>query len=252
MKDSATQAPELLKFAAQINVSISNVFAGLRNLEVAVGGLWPERPGAVQVLDSNELAVLQQDVLRLLAVKDVRLHGAGIVFAPGQVRDREMHLEWWCRGAEGDIRPLNLNFNRLSERFYDYESMPWYVQARHSGKPCVAGPFVDLYGTEEYIVAFSVPIFVRERFIGVAAADVCLESLEPLLIKGLMKMKNEALVLNAEGRVLAANTVSWSAGDLVALNEESLAANSCRLGLEANPFWTVVERAIPRSESLAF
>jgi hypothetical protein len=64
-----------------------------------------------------------------------------------------------------------------------------------------------------------------------------------------MRVRNEALVLNAEGRVLAANTVSWLAGDLVALEEGARNTSLCLVGTEAHPFWTVVEHSIPRSSA---
>ncbi|MGH8485145.1 MAG: cache domain-containing protein [Pseudomonas sp.] len=247
MTGLATTETELLTFASQVNVAIGNVFEDLRTLSSAVSDMWMDHGADNGAFCEADLSALDAMIKPLLYCEHLKLHGAGIVFAPGQVAGKGMHLEWWCRGAGQTVSPLRLNFNRQSERFYDYEAMPWYVQARQSRQPCAAGPFVDLHGTEQYIVAFSLPIYVEDRFLGVAAADLCLDSLETLLVKGLMRVSNEALVLNAEGRVLAANTVSWLAGDLVGPQEGAGNTRSCHVGTQAHPFWTVVEHSNPRT-----
>ncbi len=58
-----------------------------------------------------------------------------------------------------EIQPLTLNFNSRSDRFYDYLHMPWYTRPQQTRQPSIDGPFVDLYGTELYIVAFFSPYF---------------------------------------------------------------------------------------------
>jgi hypothetical protein len=158
-----------------------------------------------------------------------------------------MHLQWWCRTQKEAIQPLKLNLNSRSDRFYDYLHMPWYTRPQQTRRPSIEGPFVDLYGTEQYIVAFSLPIFFDDRFIGVAAADISLHSLEPLLVRSLMRISNEALLLNAEGRVLAANTSSWLAGDLIrdSLNQDKEHSRVLSL-IDTSSYWSVVERPAPR------
>ncbi|RWU23932.1 histidine kinase [Pseudomonas alkylphenolica] len=246
MSDEADRA-EFAEFASNINVAIGNIFDGLGVLSAQVACIWKQARTAGGRPRLRDLGCLEADAVRLLGIKSLRIHGAGVVLAPGEIADADMHIEWWCGESDHSVHPLKLDFNRRSDSFYNYLTMPWYSRVRDTGKPCVAGPFVDVNGTEEYIVAFSVPMFDGDRFIGVAAADVSLESLEPLLVRGLMRFPNEAVLLNADGRVLAANTPSWMAGDLVRPREAS--NYRCGVvGLNAFPvYWTVMQGQSPRN-----
>ncbi|UZE25907.1 cache domain-containing protein [Pseudomonas sp. B21-056] len=238
---------ELSQCATLINASISNVFKGLNDISAQVLRIWEHLCCTTERPRQGDLKPLLPIIRQILNSESLKFHGAGVVFAPGELEDREMHLEWWCRNQKAEIQPLTLNFNSRSERFYDYLHMPWYTRPQQTRQPSIDGPFVDLYGTEQYIVAFSVPIFFADRFIGVAAADISLHSLEPLLVRSLMRVSNEALLLNAEGRVLAANTPSWLAGDLIrgtlSLDQEQSRVLSL---IDTSSYWSVVERPVPR------
>jgi hypothetical protein len=240
-------ANELSQCATLINASVRNVFKGLNDMSAQVLSIWERLCCETKRPSQGDLEPLLPIVRQILHSESLKLHGAGVVFAPGELEDREMHLEWWCRTQKEEIQPLRLNFNSRSDRFYDYPHMPWYTRPRQTRQPSIDGPFVDLYGTEQYIVAFSVPIFFADRFIGVAAADISLHSLEPLLVRSLMRVSNEALLLNAEGRVLAANTPSWLAGDLIrgTLSQDNEQGRVLSL-IDTSSYWSVVERPIPR------
>jgi hypothetical protein len=240
-------ASELTQCASLINASIGNVFKGLNDMSAQVLGIWEHRRSKTKRPSQADLKPLLPVIRQILNSESLKFHGAGVVFAPGELEDREMHLEWWCRAQKDEVQPLTLNFNSHSERFYDYLHMPWYTRPQQTRQPSIEGPFVDLYGTEQYIVAFSVPIFFDDHFIGVAAADISLHSLEPLLVRSLMRVSNEALLLNAEGRVLAANTPSWLAGDLIrdALNQDKDQGRVLSL-IDTSSYWSVVERPVSR------
>ncbi|WP_040069703.1 PDC sensor domain-containing protein [Pseudomonas batumici] len=240
-------ANELSQCATLINASIRNVFKGLNDVSAQVLSIWEHSRCKTKRPGQGDLKSLRPIIRQILNSESVKFHGAGVVFAPGELEDREMHLEWWCRTQKEEIQPLMLNLNSHSDRFYDYLHMPWYTRPQQTRRPSIDGPFVDLYGTEQYIVAFSVPIFFEDRFIGVAAADISLHSLEPLLVRSLMRVSNEALLLNAEGRVLAANTPSWLAGDLIrgALNLDKEQGRVLSL-IDTSSYWSVVERPVPR------
>ena len=64
------------------------------------------------------------------------------------------------------------------------------------------------------LVSLKVDDFFEGRFIGVAGADLPLHQIERVLIRSLMRLPQEALLVSAEGRVIAANTADWSTGDL--------------------------------------
>ncbi|WP_434576219.1 PDC sensor domain-containing protein [Pseudomonas sp. Z3-6] len=245
--DNEMSANGLSQCATLINASIGNVFKGLNDLGAQVSSIWERQRSKTKRPNQRDLKPLLAGVRQILDSESLKFHGAGVVFAPGELEDCEMHLQWWCRTQNEHIQPLQLNLDSRSDRFYDYLHMPWYTRPQQTRQPSIDGPFVDLYGTEQYIVAFSVPIFFDDRFIGVAAADISLHSLEPLLVRSLMRVSNEALLLNAEGRVLAANTASWLAGDLTrgVLNQDMEQGRVLSL-IDTSSYWSVVERPVPR------
>lgn len=100
--------------------------------------------------------------------------------------------EWALRAR---LSPMTLNFNRRSESFYNYQSMPWFARPKNTGSNVVVGPYVDLYGADMYIMAFSLPIHVDGRFVGIAGADIALHRFERILLSSLIKMENEALIV---------------------------------------------------------
>lgn len=233
---------ELQRCAQRIDASIRNVFQRLDELAGEVEGIWRVLAEEGKRPSSKDLGALRPRIQHDLTDDGTRLHGTGVVIEPGELADQEMYLEWWYHGRGDKVVPMSLNFNRRSESFYNYLNMPWFSRPRASGQPSVVGPFVDLYGTDLYILAFSVPIQVDGRFIGVAAADIALHEFEGVLLGSLMQMGHEALVVNGEGRVVAANTANWFTGDLARRllgrdgqgREQELAASFSH--------WAVIER----------
>lgn len=140
--------------------------------------------------------------------------GVGLVFAPGALSDCRLHMQWWRRDAEGNPAMLQLNCNEDSPNCYHYEQRGWFSVPRDQDIPVVDGPYVDPHCTGAYALTFSLPVRLAGQFIGVAAADVPLHDIEPLLARCLMQLPQDALLLTASGRVIASNTPDWSAGDL--------------------------------------
>lgn len=242
-----TSASELTHCASLINASISNVFRDLAGVSAQVLSIWEQKCSGRTQPGPEDLNSLLPLIRQMLQSESLKFHGAGVVFAPGEVNGHKMHLEWLCRSKNEEIQPLTLNFNSRSERFYDYLHMPWYTRPLQTRQPSIVGPFVDLYGTEQYIVAFSLPIFFQGRFLGVAAADISLHCLEPLLVRGLMCVSNEALILNAEGRVLATNSSTWIAGDLIRGCGAQVSQAPILNLMDPSSYWSVVEHPVPRS-----
>ncbi|SDI06291.1 cache domain-containing protein [Pseudomonas panipatensis] len=240
-------ADELQQCAARIDASIRNVFQRLDEMAAEVVTTWERLQAQGRRPSSRDLSALRPRIQGNLRREDCRMHGTGVVLEPGELADQDMFLEWWYHGEGDKIVPLRLNFNRHSERFYNYLNMPWYAQPRSSGQPSVEGPFVDLYGTDLYILAFSIPILVRGRFVGVAAADIALQEFEPVLLRNLMRLGNEALVVNGEGRVVAANTANWFVGDMArqGLGRDEGQARVLAL-LGSSSHWSVIERPVSR------
>lgn len=237
---------ELQRCASRIDASIRNVFQRLDELAGEVVDTWRQLEAEGRRPSSRDLGGLRPRIQHDLSADDTRVHGTGVVIEPGELADQDMYLEWWYHGRGDKVVPMSLNFNRRSESFYNYLNMPWFARPRSSGKPSVVGPFVDLYGTDLYILAFSVPIHVDGRFIGVAAADIALHEFEAVLLRSLMQMGNEALVVNGEGRVVAANTANWMAGDLARRSLGREGQERTAELAESFSHWSVIERPLSR------
>lgn len=92
-----------------------------------------------------------------------------------------------------------------------------------------------------YVLTFTMPIYVEGRFIGVAGLDLSLHNVERLLVKSLMRLDHEAVLVSAEGRVIASNTANWMVGDLVSTLLNDMQLGEIRLTLsESETGWSLV------------
>ena len=76
----------------------------------------------------------------------------------------------------------------------------------------MTGPYVDYFCTGEYTVTLSVPVRVAGRFLGVAAADVVVPSLEGQVMPGLLASATPVALTSPDGRVIAATAQDWAPG----------------------------------------
>lgn len=137
--------------------------------------------------------------------------GMGFVAAPGVIDGRDRYMLWWQQSRDSVSR-LRLNFDRSSVDVYDYLGMDWFRLPR-AGRPRVAfGPYVDYSGADHYIVTAAVPVIVDGVIAGVAGTDLLFGELERRLVGVLREASSEAVLVNAEGRIVAANSASWILG----------------------------------------
>ncbi|UVJ42315.1 cache domain-containing protein [Pseudomonas sp. LS1212] len=223
------------------------VFEQLNTLAEDVVTVWNALDAEGRKPTSKDLAFLQATIEERLSQDDNYIHGTGVVLEPGELADQELFIEWFYRPSSGKIAPMMLNFNRQSESFYNYQGMPWFTRPKLTGEASVEGPFVDLYGTELYILAFSVPIFAGGHFVGVAAADIALHEFDQLLTRCLLRMKNEAFIINGEGRIVAANSANWFVGNMASrpITYKGAAAKVHKLE-PLSIEWSLVELPVPR------
>lgn len=158
------------------------------------------------------------EVQRLLVAslgQESAIWGIGFVAAPTIVEGLERYMSWWQRRGERITR-LRLNFDPESIDVYDYLQMDWYQLARR-GQPRVAdGPYVDYSGSDMYTITATIPIVDDGTFVGVAGADLVVRNLEHRLVSVLRSTTEEAVIVNAEHRVISANTPRWLVGSRLA------------------------------------
>jgi hypothetical protein len=162
-----------------------------------------------------DLAVVETVVAPVLADLERPVQGAGFVAAVGLLGDARWWLEWFARDPDGRTQRLVTHSEPQAMGFYDYESLPWYVVPRRTGRPHVTGPYVDYVCTEEYTLTFSTPVMVGDRFVGVAGADIAVKHAEERLLPALCAAERRLAVVNDDGRILSSNDGRHVCGDLL-------------------------------------
>ncbi len=151
---------------------------------------------------------------RLLAdlLEDERgVWGMGFIAAPLVVDGMERYMAWWQRHNDRVAR-LRLNFDPTSIDVYDYLQMDWYQLAERGQARVAYGPYVDYSGSDMYTITATVPVVADGTFLGVAGADLVVGEVERRLLEVLRQTAEDALVVSAERRVIAANTPRWFVG----------------------------------------
>ncbi|RCG33035.1 hypothetical protein DQ384_00870 [Sphaerisporangium album] len=140
--------------------------------------------------------------------------GIGFIAAPALLADAPWYLEWWQDRPGGAPVQLLRDLDPASSAFYDYTHWDWFAGPRSGAERTVCGPYVDYLCTDEYGLTLAVPVLVNGAFVGVAAADVLVRSLEGTLAPVLRGIGAPALLVNASGRVVASTTARWPAGSV--------------------------------------
>ncbi|NVN52496.1 hypothetical protein [Mycolicibacterium hippocampi] len=137
--------------------------------------------------------------------------GMGFIAAPFVVDGKERYLAWWQRHNDRVAR-LRLNFDPNSIDVYDYLQMDWYRLAQRGHARVAYGPYVDYSGSDMYTITATIPIVADGTFLGVAGADLVVGEVERHLLEVLRQTGDDAVVVNTERRVIAANTARWFVG----------------------------------------
>lgn len=167
------------------------------------------RPARAPLTEAN-LAALHRMLADVIAAEPL-IWGAGYVAAPGMVDDLERYMAWWQR-HHSRVTRLRLNFDPRSVDVYDYLQMDWF-QLAQSGQARVAyGPYVDYSGSDMYTITATIPVVADGAFLGVAGADLVVGEIEHRLLEVLRGTGADAVVVNTERRVIAANTPRWIVG----------------------------------------
>ena len=208
---SQRSADELLGDVAS---ELERVFAALDDLAARFGAL-----ASGDLVRRDDLEPLRTTIFALIADHGELVTGAGVVTVPGLLADVPRWLEWWWTSTRGTPEALRVNLDPAAPDFYDYTAADWYATPLRTFEPRLAGPYVDYACTNQYAVTLSVPVRAGERFLGVAAADVLVASLEQRLVPALAALARPAALTNAEGRVIATSAPSVVPGQRIALSD---------------------------------
>ncbi len=140
-----------------------------------------------------------------------RIYGAGFIATVDLLTDASSHLAWW-QGAER--RKLVFPAQSVKQGI-DYRELEWFRVPLLTGKPHVAGPYVDYLCSDEYTMTAAAPVTVDGTFVGVAGLDVLIEMIERRLTPPLRALAAPLLLVNGVNRVLVSTDARYSAGDVL-------------------------------------
>lgn len=201
MSSDGFERSDLDRAAAQLETFAATVSAAVAEIAEFVHIAAQHDQG----LGLDSLNAIQRVAERHLGGRASSIWGLGFVGDPSAFPDRG-GLQWWCRsGPGGAIRRLVVSLDQSALDFYDYTAAAWFEVAR-DGELHVTGPYVDATGTNEYIVTFSRAVSERGRFLGVAAADVLVGTLQSVMQPTLRAIRGHACLVDADGLVIATNT----------------------------------------------
>lgn len=143
-------------------------------------------------------------------------------------------MQWWSRKESGAIGRLNFDLTPGSNRYYDYEKLPFFSTAASTGEQTLWGPYIDYLGFEEYILTFTAPVSVHGNFMGVAGCDIRVRDLEPLIMPNLCLIRGHAALINASNRIILGNSGMYLVGERVkseSPNQHQLTLDVPHLGL---------------------
>lgn len=170
---------------------------------------------AQRPLCTDDVAALRDHIRSLLQRPGGEVIGLGVIVAPDVLADQRLYLEWWQRtGGRSATTPLQVDLNPASTGFYDYAATEWFDVPRRSGRRHITGPYVDVHGTGDYILTFSMPLDADGAFLGIAGADVPASWLEHRLLDELPR-DVYVVVLNRSQRVVLSSSSRWHVGELV-------------------------------------
>lgn len=170
-------------------------------------------PASVGSLADSDLTPLVPRIQGVLAAAPDFV-GFGFAAAAGVMRDGDHYLLWYQRRESG-LRRLNLNLAEGDPELYEYFDTEWFTGAERLQAPAIHGPYVDYAGADFLVLTAAVPVLVDGRFVGVAGADIDPHRVEQSLVRMLSALPGEAVVVNDDRSVLAANSARWMPGERV-------------------------------------
>lgn len=196
--------------AKKIGSLLDEVFNGLSTLVPLVGVI-----AASGCTVRSDLDVLRAPVEELILTAGGLVDGAGVAAAPGLLDNTEKWLQWYRRGRSGEVEFTSHSFNPISVSYYDYTAMSWFQVPVATGQPSLAGPYIDIGGTDLKIVTASVPVVHTVELCSVIAADLSLDFLESVFLRALGRRHGQILLVTQSGKVVASNTARHTVGTLL-------------------------------------
>jgi Cache domain len=165
-------------------------------------------------LSDDDVRELAPELLARMRRPDEVAVGLGVILEPGLLGHPYLRLEWWqwVPGKDDPAR-LEVDLRPDSLDFYDYAATEWFAVPRRSRRRHVVGPYVDVHGTDRYLLTLTMPVEADGEFLGVAGADLPITRFEALVL-GRLGTRAAGVVVNDDGRVVFSTSSRWVIGSL--------------------------------------
>jgi hypothetical protein len=198
-----------------LDAELSRVFGALRGLAAEYVGIVRGARASGDVVRIKDLATLRPTIFAILDSHPGTIVGSGVITAADLLDDTTRWLEWWWPRTGTPPEQLRVNLDPSAPDFYDYTSEDWYTHPERTRDIGIAGPFVDHVCTGEYSATLTVPALDGDDFLGAAAADILVSSIERRLLPSLLRVDRPLVVATAAGRIVVSTDPSWSPGLLL-------------------------------------
>ena len=123
-------------------------------------------------------------------------------------------LEWWFK-KDHHPQQAKLENYQNAQRFLDFRGFDWFRMPEKNQQLYIQGPYVDYICNAAYTITTAYPVMVQGQFVGVIAIDLLVSTLERLFLPCLTAIKQCAVIINAQHRVLTSNSVNFRTGSLL-------------------------------------
>jgi len=154
-------------------------------------------------------------VEELVQLTDGYAAGAGFIANAGLLGPERSYIAWW-QGP--DLEPVDALANFSPNAISRYVKAEWFRIPVETGEAHVTGPYVDFLCTDEYVLTFTHPVFVRHDRPagGIVGIDVTVQRLERGAMPALRRIGSRATLASADGRAVVSAAPDIDAGDLIA------------------------------------
>jgi Cache domain len=254
--DRAVDTAVAERAAAVIGAVVERVFRSVTAVQAFTLESYRAARDRGEPLRDRDISAMREPLTDLLGREREIVVGMGVIVSPGLLSDRALRLEWWqCDRDRPEPVRLEVDLNPHSVGFYDYAAAEWFAAPRRTGRRHVVGPYVDVHGTDRYLLTLTVPVIADGRFLGVAGADVPVAWFESLVLRELDDLTADVVVVNPDDRVVLSTSARWLAGSLVPADRAGTPPGARTVAIP-DPQWRVmvtaaVRRAVQREPDAA-
>ncbi len=201
--------------ARVIEDTVEQVFASVEQVRSLMLECHRGAAGRGGQLSDADVAGLAPDIRNLLGQPGQIAVGLGVILEPGLLPTHPLRIEWWQWSRTRDhLVPLEVDLHPDSLDFYDYAATDWFAVPRRTRHRHIVGPYVDVHGTDRYLLTLTMPVEAGGDFLGVAGADVPISRFESLVLRQLDPV-GDTVVCNQERRVVLSTSSRWITGSLL-------------------------------------